>query len=122
MASWPFDASPTRFMSGWFRIIVEIPSRRRGWSSTLRILISVATFISRLSYLTVDNSGVTEVQLPAPLHYSIMRVSLISNVARDRQIHFGPCSSAAQYLQLRSDSFRSLTHSGQAPMSLSTCV
>src|SRR5262249_40696605 len=42
MASRPFDASATSFISDCVDTSAAIPSRRRGWSSTVRIRIGLA--------------------------------------------------------------------------------
>src|SRR5262245_33424231 len=104
IASRPLDASATSFMSGSALTSVAIPSRRSGWSSTVRILISLLLAFIGVAPQKQLSSG------------SGAR-RFVGNRGRHLDLDLRAGAGLAPQVQSRSDSLRPFTNAAQAPMS-----
>src|SRR5215813_9063011 len=105
IASHPFEASATNFMSDSALINAAIPSRRRGWSSTVRM---------RIGFLSLLTSSLL---LAEQLEFRITVGFSVSNRRRNGQLDFRARSGFAPEIQSCSDQFCALPDSGQPPVS-----
>src|SRR5260221_6695287 len=109
-ASAPLAASATSSMSGWFLMTAAIPSRKSGWSSTLKmriIRLSLSSTCVQLPLMPLSNSaGGPDLTL------------LESNPARHAQLDLGSQCDSAQNAKPGADSFGPLAHSAETPVSI----
>src|SRR5262249_42618301 len=103
IASDPLDASAISFMSGSALTSAAIPLRRRGWSSTVSIRITLGSLLMA--------SCLTE-------YFKAVAVTwcFVSNGSRNGQLNFSAGARFAPNIQLRSDLLRSFPHTGKAPV------
>src|SRR6266853_2841025 len=104
IASCPLDASATNFMSSSALTNAAMPSRRRGWSSTLRTRIGLG--------LVLMTSRFTEYSKFSAFTRCVRGIG-----DRNGQLNFGARSGFAPEIQLGTDSLRTFTNPGQTPVS-----
>src|ERR1700739_1411827 len=100
-------------------MIAAIPSRNRGWSSTLktriraRSLICASRFLLRALVRRNSEPWLREPS-PPPIGWRILE----NDVTRNGKLDFGPGRGGAHHSEFRADSFRPLSHSRESPVCL----
>src|SRR5215469_3854413 len=102
-------------MSGWLLITAASPSRRSGWSSTLRIRICISlvtkSCLGRNSSRSLHSFHVKSVQ---PNRGPLPRLLRERNLCPERHLHFRSCARLAEYSQPAAETLCLLLHFSQA--------